>query len=323
MTKDQLCEHDFACIGCGASLDDLQQPIGWMTEGGEQFVEHRLKLERPEDFVRFTIPVPRAPVAANEEPPELPPSKEPVSHGPCASCGMIVASNEYHPFAACLMHEACRNAETVRANLEAVIDHGYRASRASHEPPADARLIRALVEITTGAFMARQVSHDTVQSILQKHGISGQLMEADGTLRTALPPGTVADAQNAIEQTGLARYDVVPGDYEAGFRFSEQGEWVRFDDVWPELQQLRARATQPPPESLCPNCEKDEVGTFTADDWFLYGVEKQFRLVAKDVLFFRCMACDLEFTGEDGEQKRLQAVRDHLERTSLTKEGGQ
>lgn len=72
------------------------------------------------------------------------------------------------------------------------------------------------------------------------------------------------------------------------------------------------RASEPPPESRCPNCEKNEVGTFTADDWFLYGVEKQFRLVAKDVLFFRCMACDLEFTGEDGEQKRLQAVRDHL-----------
>lgn len=79
-------------------------------------------------------------------------------------------------------------------------------------------------------------------------------------------------------------------------------------------------SAQPPPESLCPNCEKDEVGTFTADEWFLYGVEKQFRLVAKDVLFFRCMACGLEFTGEDGEQKRLQAVRDHLERTALTKE---
>jgi hypothetical protein len=47
---------------------------------------------------------------------------------------MIVASDEYHPFAACLMHEACRNSETVRANLNAVIDHGYKASRAAHEP---------------------------------------------------------------------------------------------------------------------------------------------------------------------------------------------
>lgn len=86
---------------------------------------------------------------------------------------------------------------------------------------------------------------------------------------------------------------------------------------------IRDGAAQPPPESLCPNCEKDEVGTFTADDWFLYGVEKQFRLVAKDVLFFRCMACGLEFTGEDGEQKRFQAVRDHLDRATATKSGEQ
>jgi hypothetical protein len=57
-------------------MDVLQQPIGWMTEGGEQFIEHRLKLERPEDFVRFTIPVPRMPVPANEEPTDQVPSKQ-------------------------------------------------------------------------------------------------------------------------------------------------------------------------------------------------------------------------------------------------------
>jgi hypothetical protein len=67
-SKEKVCEHDFVCIGCGSSLDDLQQPLGWMTEGGQMFIEHRLKLERPEDFVRFTIPVPRVPTAANEEP---------------------------------------------------------------------------------------------------------------------------------------------------------------------------------------------------------------------------------------------------------------
>lgn len=66
-SNEKVCAHDFVCIGCGASLDDLQQPLGWMTEGGEQFIEHRLKLERPEDFVRFSIPVPRVPVPANEE----------------------------------------------------------------------------------------------------------------------------------------------------------------------------------------------------------------------------------------------------------------
>lgn len=78
----------------------------------------------------------------------------------------------------------------------------------------------------------------------------------------------------------------------------------------------RERAAPETEATPCPNCGKDEVGTFTADHWFLYGVEKQFRLVAEGVLFFRCMACSLEFTGEDGEQKRLQAVRDHLARVA-------
>lgn len=63
---------------------------------------------------------------------------------------------------------------------------------------------------------------------------------------------------------------------------------------------------------LCPNCEKDEVGTFAADDSFLYGTKNPVRLIAKDVLFFRCMACGLEYTGEDGENKRLEAIRAHL-----------
>jgi hypothetical protein len=80
-TKDQVCEHDFLCLECGASLDELHQPIGWMTEGGEAFIEHRLKLERPEDFVRFTIPVPRVPVAANEDPTDPVPSKEQLPEG--------------------------------------------------------------------------------------------------------------------------------------------------------------------------------------------------------------------------------------------------
>lgn len=39
---------------------------------------------------------------------------------PCCFCGMPCASNEYHPYAACLMFKACHNSETVRANLEAV-----------------------------------------------------------------------------------------------------------------------------------------------------------------------------------------------------------
>jgi hypothetical protein len=62
----------------------------------------------------------------------------------------------------------------------------------------------------------------------------------------------------------------------------------------------------------CPNCGSTEVGTFTADDSFKYGVTKPVTLVAKNVLFFRCTACNLEYTGEDAEQKRERAVRAHL-----------
>jgi hypothetical protein len=61
----------------------------------------------------------------------------------------------------------------------------------------------------------------------------------------------------------------------------------------------------------CPNCGCHEVGTFTADNWFLYG-RQQHRLCAEGVEFFRCMSCELEFTGEDGERKRAEAVRQFL-----------
>jgi hypothetical protein len=65
-------------------------------------------------------------------------------------------------------------------------------------------------------------------------------------------------------------------------------------------------------DAPCPNCEAREVGTYTADQSFLYGTEYPVRLTAKDVEHFRCMKCELEFTGRDGEQKRLQAVQEHL-----------
>jgi len=42
----------------------------------------------------------------------------------CAVCGMPSAPKEYHPLAACLMFQACHNSETVKANLNAVIEHG-------------------------------------------------------------------------------------------------------------------------------------------------------------------------------------------------------
>ena len=46
----------------------------------------------------------------------------------CPGCGMPLGlPNEvaqYHPYAACLMFKDCRNAATVRANLESILRHG-------------------------------------------------------------------------------------------------------------------------------------------------------------------------------------------------------
>lgn len=46
----------------------------------------------------------------------------------CAHCGMTVAvPSEYHPYAACLMFNACHDSEVVRANLIGVIEYGIVA----------------------------------------------------------------------------------------------------------------------------------------------------------------------------------------------------
>lgn len=91
-----------------------------------------------------------------------------------------------------------------------------------------------------------------------------------------------------------------------------------YKSLWPKApSDIREKALMQPVEPIaerCPNCGKSEVSTFTADNWFLYGVSKHFRLCAENVLFFRCMSCNLEYTGEDGENKRMEAVRAHLTR---------
>lgn len=47
----------------------------------------------------------------------------------CSECGMILHStDEYHPYAACLMFKQCQDSVIVRANLEAVKQAGYRAA---------------------------------------------------------------------------------------------------------------------------------------------------------------------------------------------------
>ena len=48
----------------------------------------------------------------------------------CTSCGMPCPPNEYHPYAACLMFRTCNDENTVRSNLQAVVDHGAALTRA-------------------------------------------------------------------------------------------------------------------------------------------------------------------------------------------------
>ncbi|MBR8279749.1 hypothetical protein [Burkholderia vietnamiensis] len=47
---------------------------------------------------------------------------------PCAECGMPCRTGEYHPYAACLMFKACNNSDTVRGNLQDVLDAGRRTT---------------------------------------------------------------------------------------------------------------------------------------------------------------------------------------------------
>lgn len=52
----------------------------------------------------------------------------------CAECGMLVAPNELHPYAACLMFKACGNSKTVKANLDAMThDRDWRIAELEAE----------------------------------------------------------------------------------------------------------------------------------------------------------------------------------------------
>jgi hypothetical protein len=80
---------------------------------------------------------------------------------------------------------------------------------------------------------------------------------------------------------------------------------------------MRSRTDRSKETIVCPSCGKDEVDTFTADDSFQYGIgDNPVTLVARNVLFFRCVACRLEYTGEDSETKREQAVKDYLSKNA-------
>lgn len=51
----------------------------------------------------------------------------------CTYCGMTCAPGEYHPYGVCLMFKACRNSETVRANLAAMREHFQAEARQQDE----------------------------------------------------------------------------------------------------------------------------------------------------------------------------------------------
>ena len=75
----------------------------------------------------------------------------------CAECGMSVETNEYHPYAACLMFKACRDSSIVRENLNAVGNTaiGFCAlildNADKNEHPSDlADALRAIIKTRQG-----------------------------------------------------------------------------------------------------------------------------------------------------------------------------
>lgn len=47
----------------------------------------------------------------------------------CTQCGMHTQPKEYHPYAACLMFIACKDANVVRANLKDVVAYNDKRLR--------------------------------------------------------------------------------------------------------------------------------------------------------------------------------------------------
>lgn len=76
----------------------------------------------------------------------------------CGDCGMPVGPDDFHPFAACLMFEACRNSMTVEANLE--FFRGYfvleSATRLAEKDAQIAALSEKLVRIRLFAKEAKR-----------------------------------------------------------------------------------------------------------------------------------------------------------------------
>jgi hypothetical protein len=65
--------------------------------------------------------------------------EQPMTNPSCDHCGMPLKNwSDYHPYAACLMFEACHNSETVEANLLAVLAYGAKRSDEPSERQAPA-----------------------------------------------------------------------------------------------------------------------------------------------------------------------------------------
>ena len=109
---------------------------------------------------------------------------------PCAECGMPCREDEYHPYAACLMFKACNNSDTVRGNLQDVLDAGRRTTpdREAWQPietaPKDgtplvmfARYIHATASIVViaswiesyGTWVNQSFSGNPIQEVVPSH----------------------------------------------------------------------------------------------------------------------------------------------------------
>ena len=71
---------------------------------------------------------------------------------------VVGASREYHPHAACLMFQACRNGNEVAANLAAVVEYGMKAQRAGVD------LDQAMHDITTVLHSSREGTSENGKS---------------------------------------------------------------------------------------------------------------------------------------------------------------
>ena len=117
----------------------------------------------------------------------------------CADCGMPVAANEYHPYAACLMFKACHNSDTVRENLAAVMERAQPAGEAEKTVDELAMLVRLLVHALRKAAPANPLSARAVD-YLERHGLQGSVLRA-----TPSPPPNRMHSEGAMGWRGMGR----------------------------------------------------------------------------------------------------------------------